>query len=69
MNREAAPRPTLGRSLLRLEDPSLLTGRGEFVGDIGFPHQLHVHVVRSPYAHAVLLRVDVADKLAPPGEQ
>ena len=41
MNREAAPRPTLGRSLLRLEDPSLLTGRGEFVGDIGFPHQLH----------------------------
>jgi len=67
MNREAAPRPTLGRSLLRLEDPSLLTGRGEFVGDIGFPHQLHMHVVRSPYAHAVLLRVDVAAARAAQG--
>ena len=67
MNREAAPRPTLGRSLLRLEDPSLLTGRGEFVGDIGFPHQLHMRVVRSPYAHAVLLRVDVAAARAAPG--
>jgi len=67
MNREAAPRPTLGRSLPRLEDAPLLTGRGEFVGDIGFPHQLHMRVVRSPYAHAVLLRVDVAAARAAPG--
>jgi CO/xanthine dehydrogenase Mo-binding subunit len=28
----------LGRSVARLEDPPLLTGRGVFVGDIGFPH-------------------------------
>jgi aerobic carbon-monoxide dehydrogenase large subunit len=67
MNREASPRPTLGRSLPRLEDPPLLTGRGEFVGDIGFPHQLHMRVARSPYAHAVLLRVDVAAARAAPG--
>src|SRR5689334_18442598 len=31
----------LGRSVARLEDPPLLTGQGAFVGDIGFPHQLH----------------------------
>src|SRR6516164_9365594 len=67
MNREAAPRPTLGRSLPRLEDPPLLTGRGQFVGDIGFPHQLHMRVVRSPYAHAALRRVDIAAALAAPG--
>jgi aerobic carbon-monoxide dehydrogenase large subunit len=60
MNRQATPGPTLGCSLPRLEDPPLLTGRGEFVGDIGFPHQLYMRVVRSPYAHAALLRVDVA---------
>jgi len=38
----------------RLEDPPLLAGRGAFVGDIGFPHQLHMRIARSPYANAVL---------------
>ena len=39
-----------------LEDPPLVTGRGHFVGDIAFPHQLHMRVVRSPYATAGLRR-------------
>ena len=67
MNREPAPGPTLGRALPRLEDPPLVTGRGEFVGDIGFPRQLHMRVVRSPYASAELRRVDIAAALAAPG--
>ena len=50
----------------RLEDPPLLTGQGVFVGDIGFPHQLHMRVVRSPYAHAALRSVDIAAALAAP---
>ncbi|MBV8492206.1 MAG: xanthine dehydrogenase family protein [Alphaproteobacteria bacterium] len=58
MSRETAERRALGRSLRRLEDPPLVTGRGQFVGDIGFPHQLHMAVVRSPYAHAVLRAVE-----------
>ncbi len=57
----------IGRSLPRLEDPPLVTGRGRFVGDLGFPHQLHMRVVRSPYAHAVLRRIDIAAALAAPG--
>ena len=57
----------LGRSVARLEDPPLLTGRGVFVGDIGFPHQLHMRVVRSPYANAALHSVDIAPALAAPG--
>jgi aerobic carbon-monoxide dehydrogenase large subunit len=57
----------LGRSVARLEDPPLLTGRGVFVGDIGFPHQLHMRVVRSPYANAALRSVDIAPALAAPG--
>jgi CO/xanthine dehydrogenase Mo-binding subunit len=56
-----------GRSVTRLEDPPLVTGRGRFVGDISFPHQLHMRVVRSQYAHAVLGAVDVAAALASPG--
>src|SRR5205823_5146512 len=57
----------IGRSVPRLEDPPLVTGRGQFVGDLGFPHQLHLRVVRSPYAHAVLRRIDTAAALAAPG--
>jgi carbon-monoxide dehydrogenase large subunit len=64
-----APSPgrVLGRSVLRLEDPPLLTGRGQFVGDIAFPHQLHMRVVRSPYAHGELRAIDTAAALAAPG--
>src|SRR6266446_5022930 len=57
----------LGRSVPRLEDRTLLTGRGQFVGDIAFPRQLHMRVVRSPYAHAALRGVDIAAALAAPG--
>ena len=45
----------------------LVTGRGQFVGDIGFPHQLHMHVIRSPYAHAILRGVDIAVAARAPG--
>jgi aerobic carbon-monoxide dehydrogenase large subunit len=66
-----APNPplgrVLGRSVLRLEDRPLLTGRGQFVGDIAFPHQLHMRVVRSPYAHAALRAIDIAAAVAAPG--
>ena len=61
------PSGVLGRSLPRLEDRPLVTGRGRFVGDISFPHQLHMRMVRSPYAHAVLLAVDTSAALASPG--
>src|SRR5713226_6255828 len=57
----------LGRSVPRLEDPALVTGHGRFVGDISFPHQLHMRVVRSPYAHAELRNIDIAAALAAPG--
>jgi aerobic carbon-monoxide dehydrogenase large subunit len=57
----------LGCSVPRLEDRPLVTGRGRFVGDISFPHQLHLRVVRSPFAHAVLGAVDSAAAQAAPG--
>ncbi|HVH79038.1 MAG TPA: xanthine dehydrogenase family protein molybdopterin-binding subunit [Stellaceae bacterium] len=57
----------LGSSVPRLEDKPLVSGRGRFVGDISFPHQLHMRVVRSPYAHAVLRAIDVSAAIAAPG--
>jgi aerobic carbon-monoxide dehydrogenase large subunit len=57
----------LGRSLPRLEDLPLLTGRGRFVDDINFPGQLHMRIVRSEHAHGAIVSVDAKAALAMPG--
>ena len=48
----------LGERLKRLEDPPLITGQGRFADDINFPHQLHMRIVRSPYAHAEIKSIN-----------
>jgi carbon-monoxide dehydrogenase large subunit/6-hydroxypseudooxynicotine dehydrogenase subunit gamma len=48
----------VGRSLPRLEDPPLVTGRGCFAADVSFPHQLHMRVVRSAHAHGRIASID-----------
>lgn len=53
------PKGPIGRPLTRIEDPPLVTGRGRFVGDISFPHQLHMRIVRSPHAHARLKSISI----------
>ena len=60
-------RGVVGRSVLRLEDPPLLTGEGRFVGDLSFPNQLHLRVARSDCAHGNIVSLDVAAALAAPG--
>jgi aerobic carbon-monoxide dehydrogenase large subunit len=57
----------VGRSLPRLEDRTLLTGRGRFAADISFPDQLHMRVVRSTFAHGRLKSVDASAALAKSG--
>jgi CO/xanthine dehydrogenase Mo-binding subunit len=56
----------IGRSVKRLEDRPLITGKGRFAADISFPGQLHMRVVRSPIAHGLLRGADTsaASKLA-----
>ncbi|HZP96299.1 MAG TPA: xanthine dehydrogenase family protein molybdopterin-binding subunit [Candidatus Limnocylindria bacterium] len=49
-----------GRAVRRLEDPRFVTGAARYVGDLNLPRQVHLAFVRSPYAHARLLRIDVA---------
>jgi carbon-monoxide dehydrogenase large subunit len=43
-----------GTSVLRIEDPRLLTGRGKYAADVRVPGLLHAAVLRSPHAHARL---------------
>jgi CO/xanthine dehydrogenase Mo-binding subunit len=57
----------LGDSVPRLEDPPLITGKGRFVGDVNFPNQLHMRIVRSPFAHGNIKSVDTAAAKAHPG--
>ncbi|MFC3678359.1 xanthine dehydrogenase family protein molybdopterin-binding subunit [Ferrovibrio xuzhouensis] len=48
----------LGRPLRRKEDRPLLLGQGRYLDDITLPGTLHACFVRSPHAHARLLRID-----------
>ncbi|WP_111418050.1 molybdopterin cofactor-binding domain-containing protein, partial [Rhodoplanes roseus] len=56
----------VGRSVERVEDAALLTGRGRYLDDLGArPGTLHAAVLRSPHAHAVIraIRTDAARAL------
>jgi aerobic carbon-monoxide dehydrogenase large subunit len=56
-----------GHAVPRLEDAPLVRGQGLFADDVNFPRQLAMRVVRSPVAHGLLIRIDVAAALAAPG--
>jgi len=66
MNTEAR-KPWIGQSVERLEDPPLVAGRGEFAGDINFPHQLHMRMVRSAHAHGRVVSIEADAARALPG--
>jgi carbon-monoxide dehydrogenase large subunit/6-hydroxypseudooxynicotine dehydrogenase subunit gamma len=57
----------VGRSVPRLEDRPLVTGRGRFAADVSFPHMLHMRVVRSSYAHGRIVSIDTGAARALPG--
>lgn len=57
----------VGQPVPRQEDPKLLQGQGRYTDDLALPGQLYAHVVRSPYAHAVLKAVDASEARAAPG--
>jgi CO/xanthine dehydrogenase Mo-binding subunit len=57
----------IGRSVARLEDPPLVTGRGCYAGDISFPHQLHMRIVRANIAHGRIRSIDARPAAAVPG--
>ena len=49
----------IGRPLRRLEDERFLTGQGRFVEDLAWSNQAFLHMVRSPHAHARVLRINL----------
>jgi carbon-monoxide dehydrogenase large subunit len=49
-----------GERIKRNEDPRLLTGQGLYVDDVDLPNMLHAAFLRSPYAHARIINIDVS---------
>ncbi|MEA2433924.1 MAG: aerobic carbon-monoxide dehydrogenase large subunit [Actinomycetota bacterium] len=57
-------RPRLfGARVARVEDPRFLMGRAKYVDDITLPGMIHATFVRSPFAHAEITSINVADAL------
>src|SRR5436305_10496596 len=50
----------LGQPVPRFEDPRLLRGGGRYVDDMVLPRMVYGHVLRSPHAHARILRIDTS---------
>ena len=50
----------IGKSERRKEDPVLISGRGTYSDDVKYPQQLYLSIVRSPYAHASIDKVDLS---------
>ena len=57
----------LGNPVVRLEDPTLLTGEGKYVDDLVEPGMLYVGLARSTVAHGTINSVDVSDAASMPG--
>ena len=57
----------IGKDVRRLEDPKLLRGSGVYIDDVSLPGMLHAAILRSPYAHARILRIEKSVAQSLPG--
>ena len=58
---------TVGQRTPRVEGPEKTTGRGAYAVDIALPDMLWCGILRSPYAHARVIRIDASAARALPG--
>ena len=56
-----------GSSIKRREDPKLITGEAQYLEDIQLHGMVHAAVLRSPYAHANIRRINVEEAKAVDG--
>lgn len=57
----------LGRRVPKVNSVATVTGRGLYTVDLATPGMLHAHVLRSPHAHAHIIKLDVRRARAFPG--
>jgi len=61
------PNSYIGRSVPRPNLTRLTQGRGQYVSDVVLPRMAHVAFVRSPHAHARIVKIDKAAAEKAPG--
>jgi aerobic carbon-monoxide dehydrogenase large subunit len=61
------PNSYIGRSVPRPNLQRLTQGRGQYVSDVTLPRMAHVAYVRSPHAHARIVKIDVEAAKKSPG--
>ena len=64
---EAVAIKYIGQPLRRREDFKFITGKGRYTDDIKVQGMLHMAILRSPHAHAVIKHVDLSAAKAAPG--
>jgi carbon-monoxide dehydrogenase large subunit len=57
----------IGKSVKRVEDKRFVTGNGHYTDDIILPDQTYASFVRSPFAHARIVNVDISAAKSKPG--
>ncbi|HXQ50057.1 MAG TPA: xanthine dehydrogenase family protein molybdopterin-binding subunit [Stellaceae bacterium] len=57
----------IGQAVRRKEDVRFITGAGRFADDVSRPGQAHAIFLRSPHAHANIVRIDAAAARRAPG--
>ncbi|MPZ37900.1 MAG: molybdopterin-dependent oxidoreductase [Rhizobiales bacterium] len=58
----------VGKSIARVEDAALVTGRGRYIDDLGVRRgTLDAAILRSPHAHAMIRSIDVTAARSAPG--
>ena len=57
----------IGKPIKRREDNRFLTGKGKYTDDIKLSGMLHAAFVRSPYAHAKIIKIDKDMAVNAPG--
>lgn len=55
----APPPPPIGEHVARRDGPAKVTGAAQYAIDLELPGMCHARLVRSPYAHARIRRIDV----------
>jgi CO/xanthine dehydrogenase Mo-binding subunit len=61
------PREVVGREAPRLDGHARARGQAIYTADLALPGMLHAAVLRSPYAHARVTKLDLTRALALPG--
>src|SRR5262249_21022686 len=61
------PNSYIGRSVPRPNLQRLTQGRGQYVSDVSLPRMAHVAYVRSPHAHARIVKIAVEAAKKSPG--